>query len=270
MIRPLLALASSFSIVACASGTNYVDPSSPRYAGGAPAGASTGAALKLVAFNLQWADSVDAAIRLLGTEPALRGASLIFLQEMDAAGTQRIADALRMAYVYYPAIRRSQTGKDFGNAVLSAWPIEADEKLILPHRGIFVRTQRIATAATIRIQGLPVRVYSVHLGTPINLASPERVEQLRVILDDAAAFDRVVVAGDMNDAEVGQIALARGYVWPTRRLPATTLLGPLGVATWDHIFLKGFASPAEGGAGVVTPGGGISDHKPIWAIATSL
>lgn len=258
------------ALSACATGLNYTEPSGPRYVGGSVAPSAPAAALKLVSFNIQWADSIDAAIRLLREEPALRDADVVFLQEMDEPGTSRIAEALGLAWVYYPAIRRTKTGEDFGNAVLSRWPIERDEKLILPHRAIFGKTQRIATAATLRIGGLAVRVYSAHLGTGINLASPERRDQLRAILDDARAFRHVVVAGDMNDEHVGDLALERGWAWPTRRLPKTTALGPIGVGTWDHVFLKGFASPPAGAAGVVTPSGEVSDHKPVWAIAAFL
>lgn len=41
--------------------------------------------------------------------------------------------ALGMSWVYYPAIFRHRSDKDFGNAVLSRWPIIADKKIVLPH-----------------------------------------------------------------------------------------------------------------------------------------
>jgi endonuclease/exonuclease/phosphatase family metal-dependent hydrolase len=260
----MLFLALAFT--ACTTGMNYRDPQGPRYSGGMASGRGQPAeTLRLVSFNLEYADSVDAAIRLLTSHPDLRDADLVFLQEMDHPGTVRIAEALGVAFVYYPALRRGKTQKDFGNAILSRWPIESDEKLLLPNRGVFTRTRRIATAATIRVGTLPVRVYSTHLATPIGNASIERGEQLAVILDDARLYDRVVIGGDMNDEHIGELAVARGYLWPTRDLPHTTRLFSIPVGTWDHIFLRGFAG--SGSAGVVDIPEAVSDHKPIWATA---
>jgi hypothetical protein len=46
---------------------------------------------------------VDRAIALLASEPALRGADVLLLQEMNGEATRRIAEALGPWYVYYPA-----------------------------------------------------------------------------------------------------------------------------------------------------------------------
>jgi endonuclease/exonuclease/phosphatase family metal-dependent hydrolase len=246
---------------------NYVDPRAPRYVGGTASTAAAPDTLKLVSLNVEYADSIDAVIRLFSTHPDLSDADLIFLQEMDEPGTSRIARALGLTFVYYPALRWNDERGDFGNAILSRWPIEADEKLILPNLGIFNQAQRIATAATIRVGPLPVRVYSTHLGTPINLRSSERLAQLRAITDDARSYERVVIAGDMNDEHVGDLALERGYLWPTRGGPKTVELFGIWIAAWDHIFLKGLTTPEAGSAGVVRETGRISDHRPIWALA---
>jgi hypothetical protein len=66
--------------------------------------------------------------------PPLRGADVISLQEVDAAGAARIARALDMEFVYYPASIHPVEDTEFGAALLSGWPIERDWKLILPHR----------------------------------------------------------------------------------------------------------------------------------------
>jgi len=71
----------------------------------------------------------------------------------------------------------------------------------------------------------------------------------------------VVIGGDLNDAAVGQLAWARGYVWPAEHGPATTRLGRL-----DHIFLKGLAPPDGAAAGTVLDVGGASDHLAVWAV----
>lgn len=217
--------------------------------------------LRLVSFNIEFSLQVDSAIAVLGSDPALRGADVLLLQEMNEEATRRIAGALGLWYVYYPAIFHFRTHRDVGNAVLSRWPIVEDKKIVLPHVSRFVGTQRTATAATIRVGRSLVRVYSTHLGTMGDLAPAARRDQLRAILADAEPYRRVVIGGDMNDAGVGQIARASGYSWPTERGPATTHLGRL-----DHIFFKGLAAPDSAPAGTVLDVGGASDHLAVWAV----
>jgi endonuclease/exonuclease/phosphatase family metal-dependent hydrolase len=249
----------------CRTGRNYATSEGPRYAGG-PAHSSAGArpatdTLRLVSFNVEFSLEVDSAIALLASDPALRSADVLLLQEMNAEATERIAGGLGLWYVYYPAIFHYRTNRDMGNAVLSRWPIVEDRKIVLPHVSRFVRTQRIATAATIRVGEVLLRVYSTHLGTMGDLAPAARRDQLRAIIADAKRYPRVVIGGDMNDVAVGQVARAMGYAWPTEHGPAITRLGRL-----DHIFLRGLAAPDSAAAGTVLDVAGASDHLAVWAV----
>ena len=249
----------------CRTGRNYPTAEGPRYAGEPHQSSAHGRpatdTLRVVSFNIEFALQVDSAIAVLTSDPALRGADVLLLQEMNGEGTKQIAQALGLWYVYYPAIFHFRTDRDVGNAVLSRWPIVEDRKIVLPHVSRFVRTQRAATAATIRVGQVPVRVYSTHLGTMSDLAPAGRRDQLRAILADAEKYPRVVIGGDMNDEGVGQVARASGYRWPTQHGPATTTLGRL-----DHIFFKGLVAPDRAAAGTVLDEGGASDHLPVWAI----
>ncbi len=252
-------------VAACRTGRSYLDPVGPRHAGEPshpPAARQGGDTLLVVSFNIEFARQVEGAIALLTSEPAVRGADVLLLQEMDAEGTRRIADALGMWWVYYPAIWHGRAKREFGNAVLSRWPIVNDEKIILPHVSRYAGTQRTATAATVQVGDLIVRVYSTHLGTPLDVGSTSRRAQLDAILANAALYERVILGGDLNDARVGAAARAAGYQWPTERGPRTTLLGRL-----DHIFLRGLESPGNGGAGTVPDARGTSDHLPVWVRA---
>jgi endonuclease/exonuclease/phosphatase family metal-dependent hydrolase len=218
--------------------------------------------LRVVSFNIEFALHVDSAIAVLASNPALQDADVLLLQEMDEKATKRIADSLHLWYVYYPAIFHLRTHRLFGNAVLSRWPIVEDRKIVLPHVSRFVRTQRTATAATIRVGRSLVRVYSTHLGTMTDVAPAARGDQLRAIIADASRYPRVVIGGDMNDVSVGRVARDEGYSWPTEHGPDTSWLGRL-----DHIFLKGLASPDSGAAGTVLNVERASDHLPVWAVA---
>ncbi|HEX2191098.1 MAG TPA: endonuclease/exonuclease/phosphatase family protein [Longimicrobiaceae bacterium] len=253
-------------LAACRTGQNYPGAVGPRYAGAPPPAAAPalprGDTLRLVTFNVQFARRVDAAAELLASHPELRGADVVLLQEMDAPGTRRVAEALGLGYVYYPAIAHNRTGRDFGNAVLSRWPIVEDAKIVLPHPSRYARTQRTATAATLRVGDVRVRVYSTHLGTLADVGPGARRDQLRAVLADAAQHPLVVIGGDLNDAAVGRVAQDAGYAWPTERGPRTTRLG-----RWDHILLKGLQSPDSAAAGTVLDTRGTSDHRPVWAVA---
>src|SRR5204862_6592095 len=140
-----------------------------------------------VTYNVQWGKHIDRAINVLTTRTPLLDADIVVLQEMDPNGTRRIAEALGMSWVYYPVFVHPRAGGDMGNAVLSRWPIIADEKLMLPHIAGLRHAQRIATAATVMVGDVKVRVYSAHLGTPSDIRPSKRRDQARTIRADAAA-----------------------------------------------------------------------------------
>jgi endonuclease/exonuclease/phosphatase family metal-dependent hydrolase len=126
----LLGLAIAGAAAGCRAVLNYQSPLGPRYAGQPAARAAsetsgTGRALRVVTYNVQWGEHVDRAIHVLTTRAPLPEADIVVLQEMDAEGTRRIADTLGMAWVYYPAAVHPKRGRDFGNAILSRWPIVA-------------------------------------------------------------------------------------------------------------------------------------------------
>src|SRR5687768_11886043 len=106
----------------CAPALNYVEPDRPRYVGHFAKPDADGV-FRVVTFNVKFAREVDRAARLLREHEELRDADVVALQEMDAEGTERIARALGMDFVYYPAIRHPASDRDFGNAILSRWPL---------------------------------------------------------------------------------------------------------------------------------------------------
>jgi endonuclease/exonuclease/phosphatase family metal-dependent hydrolase len=249
-------------VAGCRTGRNYPDPASPRYVG-APALAvaprGTGDTLRIVSFNIEYANETQRAIRVLRSSPVLRDVDILLLQEMTGPTTKIVADSLGMHYVYYPAIYNRIVRHDIGNAVLSRWPIVEDAKLILPSKSRYAKTQRIATAASVKVGSEIVRVYSTHFGTPADLGREGRAAQLRAIMDDAASHARVIIGGDMNSKDIGLVAREAGFLWPTDTIPKGNAGGRL-----DHLFLRGFAPTDSAGAGTVRIPAYISDHSPIW------
>lgn len=261
------ALLCACLVPACALVENYDDPDGPRYAAEfAPrsesAVAEPLAELSVCSFNIELSEHITEAIRVLSDDEQLRTCAVILLQEMDWPGAQRIAEALALDVVYYPGSVHS--GKDFGNAVLSRWPILDDAKLILPHRNPSNGRIRIAVRATLDAPFAPLTVYSMHGDTPW-LGAAARLDQADAVAADAALFAApVIVGGDFNTSDPGSVDstverfTSRAFTWATASVPPSAS-GPLGKSKIDHVFVKGFEVAAAG----AVPSD-ASDHQPIW------
>jgi len=257
-VRTALILAAA-CMPSCASAYNYMKPDGPRYAGGLGVPTDPDPAIHVVTFNVAFGKHVDRAIEVLRQDP-LRGADVVTLQEMDAPGVEAVAEALDMNYVYYSVSRHPKTGRDFGNAILSPWPMEASRKILLPHPSRTRRQARAAVAATVRVDGLAVRVYSIHLGSPLGNSGSQRREQADVILADARSTrDPVILAGDFNSKGLGKYIQTHGFGWPTKSVGRT-----VGLFSFDHIFTRGLRLRDPRSAGVAREGPKASDHSPVW------
>lgn len=251
------------ALPACAKAANYLDPNGPRFGGVATAPAPVASAeLRVVTYNVQWGKDVPGAIRLLQSEPAVRNADVLLLQEMEEHGVAAVAAALNMSWVYYPSAVHPQAGQNFGNAILTPWTVLDDRKLILPRPSKGNDTRRSAVIATLDIAGNRVRVYAVHLATVIAVGGPGQEEQMRAIVNDAATSpDPVIVAGDLNSDSIGRMMVAEGYRWTTRDVGTTTRIFSV-----DHVFLKGWPNYTTATAGAVAVADPPSDHRPVWTV----
>lgn len=261
MTRTCLLLVCAAALQGCAAATvNYTDPAGPRYAASGASTAGDPDTLRVVAFNVKYGQHLNIVLALLRQEGPLHEADVLLLQEMDGPGTRKIAEALGFAYVYYPSTRFPVTRRDFGNAILSRFPIEEDRKIVLPHLGRFHHNLRTAVGATIRVGTRRLRVYNVHIATFVGNGPQARREQLAAVLADAEGYPNVLIGGDFNSGTVPGIALARGYTWPTRYMAHTS-----SIWTMDHLLLKGLALARADAFGMVREIHGASDHKPVWA-----
>jgi endonuclease/exonuclease/phosphatase family metal-dependent hydrolase len=251
-----------FVLGACAKARNYTDPQAPRHETRYGQPPEVEDVLRVVSFNLKFAERVDEAIALFRDTPALREPDILALQEMDAEGTEQIARALEMNSIFFPSAIHPKTGRDFGNALLSPWPLEDAHKLILPGASRFTGLKRAATVATVSLGDHRVRAYSVHLETPIHLGGKGRRAQVQAIVDDAADSPYpVVVAGDFNSRGLNQPFEDAGYAWLTRNLRDTSFWWEL-----DHVFARGLEPPGPATAGVASDIHDASDHKPVWVL----
>jgi endonuclease/exonuclease/phosphatase family metal-dependent hydrolase len=261
-MKVFLLPAAAIFVTACAPTVNLLNPTSPRFEGAyaAPpaARADSRSTLRIVSFNIKLADRIGAAIEVLQSGP-LRDADIISLQEMDESGTERIARALHLNYVYYPGSIHPTRHRYFGPAILTRWPIEKSWKVMLPYEEPIRHQRRNATAAIVNVRGLRVQVYAVHLETQIKASEYERQEQAAALLADArTAPGPVVLAGDFNSWGIGRYFEQQGLAWPTRDVGKT-----ISIFSWDHIFVRGLTLHGSA-AGKVSKVNGASDHRPIW------
>ncbi len=264
-MRTATVLAAAVLGSGCDVAENYLDPAGPRYAGDFHGGRPTpvGDELLVVTYNLRYAIAIDVAIAALG-QPPLGGADIVLMQEMDAEGTERIAAALGLHYVYYPASIHTN-GRDFGPAVLSPHPIIADHKLVLPHVDPSDGRVRTATAATLDLGGTEVAAYSVHTSI-VALGLGARLDQAAAMISDAAPTGPLVIGGDFNTGDPGSVDQTvdlfadRGLAWATAGTGDTGQRNGVRFLL-DFVFARDL--PART-AGVFTGEAG-SDHRPVWA-----
>jgi endonuclease/exonuclease/phosphatase family metal-dependent hydrolase len=258
VVRLGAALLAAFA-VGCAASQNYLAPDGPRLLGAYAGKPAEDPTLRIVTFNVEYGKRVDAAIEGLRSHPSLRGADVLLLQEMDGPGVDQIALALGMNFVYFPASREPKGQTDRGNAILSPWPIEEPRKILLPHQSRIIHRARVAVTALLTIDGRLVRVYCVHLGSPIGISGGRRRAQAEVVLADAErSAGPTIIAGDFNSHGIGDAFVDHGYIWATRSVGKT-----VGLFSFDHVFVRGL--PARVTAGVAREVNNASDHRPVWA-----
>jgi endonuclease/exonuclease/phosphatase family metal-dependent hydrolase len=282
--RPALAAALVAAALAggCASAVNYLDPAGPLYRYEASSAGPTGEAatavppppaapFRVVTFNIAYGVHVDRALEALRASVALRHPDLLALQEMDPPGVERVARELGLNAVYFPSGVHPKSGRDFGCALLSPWPLEEPRKLVLPHAARGTRLRRSAVSALVVRGAWRVRAYSVHLPSPLGVSGGSRRQQVWTILADveaAAGAEPVVVAGDFNSHGVGELFVRAGYAWHTRRVGATAHWA-LGGLSYDHVFTRGLTpaqDPLAGAAFGVSDNRDASDHRPVWVL----
>jgi endonuclease/exonuclease/phosphatase family metal-dependent hydrolase len=254
----------------CAT-VNYLDPAGPfheeRFAAASPSPPPPGTPLRVVTFNIAYAKKIDRALEVLRQSPPLVAPDVLALQEMDAPSVARVARELGMNSIFVPSAIHPKTDRDFGCAVLSPWPLVEPGKVVLPIAAFGSGVRRSAVRVTLQRGDERIRVYSVHLPSPLGVTGYARRQQVEVLVADAAdSPDPVVIAGDFNSNDVGKQFVGAGYAWPTRDVGTTSKFFFVGMSI-DHIFARGLVpAPGVDSFGAVKENRGASDHRPVWAI----
>jgi endonuclease/exonuclease/phosphatase family metal-dependent hydrolase len=255
-------------LLSCGTIRNYKQQDGPKFSGEyTTVTPPADSIITVITFNIKFAENIVQACHELKQVAELKPADIILLQEMDEKGTQRIAEELGYNYLYYPATFHRHK-KNFGNAILSKWKLEDELKVILPWEHPINSQIRIAVAATVFIEKIPVRLYSVH--TEIAMLDLERrLDQVNTVLKSIPdTIQHVIIGGDFNtlenrDLQQLQMLMRRAdFFRATETIPYTFHTGPFDLIqlNMDHVFVRGLTIRDMG----IYEKSEASDHLPVW------
>jgi endonuclease/exonuclease/phosphatase family metal-dependent hydrolase len=118
--------------------------------------------LGVVTWNLHFGEKLDKIIATLEKTKELHEPDLLLLQEIDAEGVDRIARHLRYNYIYYPTVFSHKREKEYGLAILSAWPLKDAERILLPNWLPGWVENRFLIKAVTSVNGQDITVYNTH------------------------------------------------------------------------------------------------------------
>ncbi|GAA4122640.1 endonuclease/exonuclease/phosphatase family protein [Aminobacter aganoensis] len=243
--------------------------------------------MKLVTYNTQYGVGRDGRYDLGRIAAAIEGADIIALQEVTrnfmrnnmadmVEGLARLLPDYFHVYGVAMDIDFGTVGDDgkpankrlqFGNMVLSRWPIVASRNLLLPRSRRLSRgnLQRSALEALVMAPSGALRVYSVHLDH-VNLE--ERIAQIRHLKERVYAYPM----------EGGAISGAVEYGFPELPSPEEfVLMGDFNMVPGspEHLVMAGAPDPVEGAQIVAhhpvdayALAGGVPDGSVSWTDAT--
>ncbi len=257
-------------LFSCFRTQNYLEPDRPFYhAGYATTLPAHGDTLKVVTWNIRYGEKYREAAEAFRRIPELRRADIVLLQEMNEQATDTLAQILKLNYVYFPATVHPQKHRNFGNAILSPWPLDHAHKLLLPYQAPVGHTRRIAVSAVVRMDTLSVLVYCIHTATLLT-ASEKRLAQADSLLKTIPdSYRHVVIGGDFNTVFSGtrdkltRLFRQNGFRSATSKVGTTARFLFLK-SQLDHIFVKGFRVVAAG----TVQEHRVSDHDPVWVLLT--
>ncbi len=267
---------------------DFLDPKGPVFIGPLPSQAPgsinrpSREGFSVVSFNVHYGYATGDIVPTLRAN-AMADADVFLLQESNERTAREVAVALGLAYVYYPATVHPTSRDLFGVAILSRWPITAHRKILLPDHSYFDAARKAAMIAVVEVEGVPVRVVTVHLQS--GMLARGYTAQLRSLLDcvarDVCEGDKaptplprakaLVIGGDFNTWNSGLGDRLAAAMSGASLAPVEGILGTFskslddiaGKYTFDYFFSTPGLKTGPGRVGQVRTG---SDHFPIEAV----
>ena len=189
-----------------------------------------------------------------------------------------LAEKIGYHAVFTPYMNHPNGDVDFGTAILSRWPIEHAESLLLPNEHLIWGSQRMATYSVLKHPYQDIHVISAHLETfYANLSQHEsRKEQVlqlfHFLYNKGSPNDVKILAGDFNTFfESGGLLLEEtaekfGFFDVSQDVDFT--YDGLWDMKLDYIFMNGNSS--EDCSLQVLRDISHSDHFPLWLSTKSV
>ncbi len=250
------------------------EPSKPRSV------INSAADLKVISYNIRYRSGADLQklIKLFQDDPEIGGATILGLQEVDRnkkrSGNKNTAHILAHDLGMYYAWAAPPVGEgkeeETGVSILSVFPLSEVRRIVLPHKGPGGK-RRVALGATVKIDRVSIRVYSVHGET--RLREDRKIEQMKAVIDDLARHGKempAIVLGDLNTWEPAVIDKTfklfneQGFQTPFARestFSVRALLIPIKLKL-DWIWLRNLQPTGHG----IDRDIKLSDHWPLWVV----
>ena len=204
--------------------------------------------------------------------------SIVLLQEVAQHGrwyredrqVDVLGDALAMPYrSYFTNVRFGPRRGEYGNAILSRWPIASSVNLDLT---LPDRKPRSALHAELRLPVSGGRTRTLHMfNLHLGLGETERREQLRRLLESDQVrslhtVTPVLIAGDFNDVwgTLGRrVLVPAGFAGPARPLRTFPAWAP--IRALDSLYVRGDVQVAHLERLQTVGARTASDHLPLLA-----
>jgi endonuclease/exonuclease/phosphatase family metal-dependent hydrolase len=280
VMNALMCLAATAFLLAAAFGIRAGHAAEKPVPASAPTATTQPVTLRVLSYNIHHGEGVDRKLDLDRIAKVIRdsGADLVAPQEVDAntARTGKVHQAKALAeklgfhFVFGRAIEFQ--GGDYGNAVLSRWPIVDQAVSPLPNPGKTEARSRLD--AQIEVPGLgEIVLASTHFSHD---SAESRLEQVKASLNTAEPYKRaklVLLAGDFNAApDAAELKpLAEHWHDPSAGVEPPTFTVPVARPTKqiDYVLIgKSFARHWTASARVVDEPV-ASDHRPLLLTLTA-
>ena len=165
--------------------------------------------VSIVSTNLWFSQNIEALVDEIHTSVSV--VDIFVLQEVTGQEDSQhhnsaflLAEKIGYHAVFTPYMNHPNGDVDFGTAILSRWPIEHAESLILPNEHLIWGSQRMATYSVVKHPYEDIHVISTHLETfYASLSQDERREEQILYLFDflstkGSSNDVKILAGDFN------------------------------------------------------------------------
>jgi endonuclease/exonuclease/phosphatase family metal-dependent hydrolase len=237
------------------------------------------AEMRIISYNIRWRSGEDlrTLIKLFRDDAELGNPTLMALQEVDRRKKRSgntntaklVADELGLYYAWAaPPTAKTNDEEETGVAIFSVYPLLDVQRIVLPHEGPNHR-RRVALGATVKVNGVEIRVYSAHAETRISM--DKKLDQMRALLTDLSQHSPhtpAIIMGDLNtwqgDAAPKTIKLFSdaGFTTPfgsQKTFSRRVLFVPIDLRL-DWIWVRRLDAISYGIDREVK----VSDHWPLW------